>query len=530
MKWRATDLIDFEYLLRERSGKNLDDAVADEDRHIYQAFINNHPEMGEKPESSHRSALFKYWLYQKKEGIKASNAEEAVLPGEAAAETLSLTRWITGIAGILFGAGLCGALLAYAGEDPINIFSCLWVMVAPQLILLMLLGASSVFRATGPGRSTGGVYPLLTGIFRRFIKRLINSRYSALSAGRRTQIETVTGLIGQSRTIYGPVLFRPIFIIGQIFGVCFNVGIIGVLLLRVSITDLAFGWQSTLQPAAETVYRIVDTIAVPWSWFLPEPIAHPTIAQIEGSQFVLKEGMAHLNSGDLVAWWPFLLLAVIFYGLIPRVLILIVTVIRQNRAISRLSFKQVACDRLLSAMNTPRVQTRSRAYKKRDERSSGAESAKASAGPASSETPAENLDPAVVLIPEDLAGQYQADELRERIQIRLGLNLKTVISCRFDPDADARAVKDSLPGDMNLSDIRLVIIQEAWQPPIQETLSWIGAIRRRADIPNSLIVGLIGRPAARSIFTPPADTDRMIWEHAIAGLGDPYVRIEMIGE
>ena len=227
---------------------------------------------------------------------------------------------------------------------------------------------------------------------------------------------------------------------------------------------------------------------------------------------------------------PFLLLAVIFYGLIPRVLILIVTVIRQNRAIRRLSFKQAACDQLLSAMKTPRVQTRSRAYKKQDERSSGAESTKASAGPASSEASVENLDPAVVMIPEDLAGQYQADELRERIQIRLGLDLKTAISCGFDPDADARAVKDNLPGDMNLSDIRVVIIQEAWQPPIQETLSWIGAIRRRADIPNSLIIGLIGRPAAHSIFTPPADTERIIWEHAVAKLGDPYVRVEVLGE
>jgi len=530
MKWRIPDLIDFEYLLRARSNKNLDDAAGDADRRIYQAFIHNHPDMAEKPGSIRRRTLFRYWLSRKREEIKTAAGDQAQLPGEAAAETLSLTRWMAGIAGILFGAGLCGSLLAYAGDDPINIFSCLYVMIAPQLILLLLLGVSSVFRVLGRGRSIGGVYPLLTGLFRRFIKKLINSRHNALSAGRRTEIEAVTGMIGQSRTIYGPILFRPIFIIGQIFGICFNAGIIGVLLLRVTITDLAFGWQSTLKPAAETVYRIVDTIALPWSWFLPAAIAHPTVSQIEGSQFVLKEGMQHLNSPDLVAWWPFLLLAVIFYGLTPRLLIFAATVIRQRRAIKRLSFKHAACDRLLSAMKTPRVQTRSRAYKKQDERSPGTESPEKSTGPASSETPAEVLDPAAVLIPEDISGHYQEAELRERIHIRLGLDMIAGIICGFDSDTDARAIKDNLPGDMNPAHIRLVIIQEAWQPPIQETLAWIAAIRRQAEIRNSLIIGLIGKPGASTIFTPPSDTDRMIWEHAIAKLGDPYMRVEILGE
>ncbi|MFP4532406.1 MAG: DUF2868 domain-containing protein [Desulfobacterales bacterium] len=530
MKWRVPDIIDFEYLLRERFRQNLDGATGDADRQIYQAFIQNHPDMAEKPESIRRKDLFRYWLSRKREEIKAAAIDPAVLPGEAAAETLGLIRWITGIFGILFGAGLCGSLLAYAGDDPINIFSCLWVMIAPQLILLLLLGASSLFRKIAPGISIGGVYPLLIGIFRRFINKLINSRYNALSAERRTRIEAVIGMIGQSRTIYGQILCRPVFIIGQIFGICFNAGIIGVLLLRVTITDLAFGWQSTLQPAGETVYRIVDTIALPWSWFLPEAIAHPTIAQIEGSQFVLKQGMQHLNNADLVAWWPFLLLAVLFYGLIPRLLIFTATVIRQHRTINRLSFKHAACDQLLSAMKTPRITTRSRAYKKPGEEPSDADSGDGSGATKSAKTSEAALDPAAVMIPEDLAGLYPDDELRERIQIRLGLDMKTAIICGFDPDADARAVKENLPADSKPADIRLVIIQEAWQPPIQETLSWIGAIRQKTGIQTSLIIGLIGKPGAHTIFTPPADTDRMIWEHAIAKLGDPYIRVEILGE
>ena len=34
---------------------------------------------------------------------------------------------------------------------------------------------------------------------------------------------------------------------------------------------------------------------------------------------VLKEGIYHLTTPDLVSWWPFLLLAVCFYGFLPRI-------------------------------------------------------------------------------------------------------------------------------------------------------------------------------------------------------------------
>lgn len=525
MKWRATDLIDFEYLLHESSGKNLDDAGGDADRQIYQVFIENHPE----PVS--RRELFRYWLSRKREDINQSARDQGVLPGKAAAETLGLIRWIAGVGGALFGAGLCGSLLAYAGEHPINVFSCLWVMIAPQLVLLLLLGVSTLFRAVGPARAAAGIYPLLTGIFRRFIKKLIDVRYNNLSAARRTRIDTVTGMIGQSRSIYGPVLFRPIFIIGQVFGIFFNIGIIAVLLLRVTLTDLAFGWQSTLQPAADTVYRIVDLIALPWSWMVPDAIAHPTVSQIEGSQFVLKEGMRHLDNPDLAAWWPFFLLAILFYGLLPRLVVFAGTLVRQHRAIKRISFKHAACDRLLLAMKTPRVRTKSRAYEKPGDQLNRAEAASGLPASKKPETmAAEPLDAAIALIPEDISGQYPEEELRERLRLRLDLDIRASVTCSYDPDTDSRAIKQFLTGNGETAEIRVVVIQEAWQPPIQETLSWIASIRRNAGIEGGLIIGIIGKPGSSTIFTPPADTDRMIWEHAIANLGDPYIRVEILGE
>jgi len=409
-------------------------------------------------------------------------------------------------------------------------------MLAPQLFLLILLGVSVIFRSLGfsQSRPVSGIYPLIAGLFRKAINSLIQSRYADMPAHRRDQLEAAIGMIGQSRTIYGHILFRPIFIIGQIFGIAFNLGLTTILLTRIMITDLAFGWQSTLQPAAETIHHIVRFIALPWSWALPASYAHPTVEQIEGSQFVYKEGIHHLTSPDLSAWWPFLFMVIIVYGLLPRLFILGGTVFRQRRAINRLSFNHAACDRLLLAMRTPRVDTRSRRY---TGNATSLKDAEAAAYGADSQSFAPisdvELEAALVLVPAEIDAQCEDAALSEKLRRRLGLDLRARITCQMDPDTDMAAIKEKL-STAKAGSQRLVLLQEAWQPPIQEMLYYITAIRRQMSQQpggtGSLVIGLIGKPGLDSIFTPPTDTDRLVWVHAIAKLGDPYIRVESLGE
>ncbi|MFW5902085.1 MAG: DUF2868 domain-containing protein [Thermodesulfobacteriota bacterium] len=550
MKWRATDLINFEYLLRSRQNGSFADSSADtaqapdrtedpqqRDRAIYRAYAAGHPE------PVRRGQLFRYWLSEKRRQLAARADEAPVLPGTAAAEGLRLMQLLAILAGLLLGGGICGSLIAYAGDAPINVFTCLWVMLVPQLLLLVLLGLSAILGRFRRAPRLIGLYPMLAGIIQRNLKRLLKSRYAALPAAKREAMAAAVGLVGQSRSIYGRILFRPVFAIGQIFGICFNIGLAGVLLLRVAITDLAFGWQSTLQPAAETVHAIVNVIALPWSWLLSSSAAHPSVSEIRGSQFVFKEGMQHLDSPDMAAWWPFLLLCLLVYGLLPRLLLLLGTILLQKRALSRLAFTHAACDRLLLAMKTPRVESQSRqpeAQAAPAERAAAAgqntasretrQGATAEAGPVKKEA-MEGREQAIVLIPEEIETFCNEETIASRLQQRLGLAPAACISCQMDIETDSDALKAHAPAfdSAGASGCRLVLIQEAWQPPIRETLSWITALRKSLPGPCGFIIGLIGKPRAGEIWTRPSKTDQQTWTRAAAKLGDPYIRVEVLG-
>ncbi len=526
MKWRFKDLLDFEYFLREQGSPGSDRDEADSDRRIYKYCLDKIQGRGDRRE------LFRCWLSCRRRQAKPASGDRPVLPGEAAEEALSLARWAAGLAGAAAGAGLCGALLAYAGKNPINIFTCLWTIIVPQALLLLLLAGSCFFRFYRPSGPIRGFYPLLADIIRGLIKKILSSRFSGLSAERRARLEAAAGLIGMTRSVYGRILFRPVFVAGQLFGVFFNISIIFLLLLRVAITDLAFGWQSTLQPAPETVHEIVRIISLPWSWFVPESIAHPSVSQIEGSRFVLKEGMQNFATQDLASWWPFLCLAAVFYGLLPRILILACTTYRQKKDISRLGFSHAACDRLLSAMKTPSVKTKGLGQEEKEKQNEEEGMHAAQPRPAMERhEPAEMTGSALVLVPEDISCSGIEKELRKRLGTRFGLDMKALLNCSIDPEQDIPAVKQVLARRQeNSSSERLILLQEAWQPPIRENMSWISAIKKASPAQAGIIVGLIGKPADDSIFTRPSDTDRRVWEQAVNSLGDPYIRVEVLGE
>ena len=105
------------------------------------------------------------------------------------------------------------------------------------------------------------------------------------------------------------------YAIRSYYGIGFNLGVLGATLSKVVFSDMAFAWQSTLQLSPELLAELVRWVALPWSWIVPQ--AYPTLSQIQGSQMVLKEGIAHLSSANLTAWWPFLCCSVAVYGLLP---------------------------------------------------------------------------------------------------------------------------------------------------------------------------------------------------------------------
>jgi hypothetical protein len=331
--------------------------------------------------------------------------------------------------------------------------------------------------------------------------------------------------LGKTKTVYGSVFFWPIFLLSQLFGIFFNAGILGVMFLKVAVTDLAFGWQTTLQVAPESVFRFVEMTAFPWSWLFSPPIAHPTITQITGSQMILEEGIVHLTTADLVAWWPFIFLAVFFYAFVPRLILAGAGLYLKGRAIESIDFNHGECDRLIIRMKTPEVDTVSQPYQAGD-----AEEKRAVLNHTSAEHEDSAVIPAIVLVPEEIFDQFSNARLEKNLYDSLGMQAAAVISVKMDAQNDRDHLRKAFSEkqDKNVS-YRTVIVQEAWQPPIKESISWIKSLREAMIDNAGMVIALVGKPGRDTVFTPPSNMDRMIWEQAINSLGDPYIRVESFG-
>ncbi|MEA3417079.1 MAG: DUF2868 domain-containing protein [Thermodesulfobacteriota bacterium] len=68
-----------------------------------------------------------------------------------------------------------------------------------------------------------------------------------LSAIQRNSIHEITGLIRGKKQIYGSLFYWPAFILSQIFGIGFNIGVLCTTIVKVMGSDIAYGWLSTVQ-------------------------------------------------------------------------------------------------------------------------------------------------------------------------------------------------------------------------------------------------------------------------------------------
>lgn len=524
--WQIRDLIDLEYFLGRKFDESTGETASDDvdfDRRAYRSF----PDQSVPADTTEqRRRLIRHWLEERRKYEKKGARIPPALPGEAFSETMRLMRLLLAATAFVFGAGLTWGLLSYTGREPVNVFTCLWVLVAPQVILLLILLLSAVFYQIRKDGSFKLVYPLLTAILHGMMQRIGRFAAKKMDAGRADRIREVHALLGKTRTVYGSVFFWPVFLLAQGFALFFNAGILGAMFLKVAITDLAFGWQTTLQVSQESVLQFVETVALPWAWLFSPPVSHPTLEQIAGSRMILKDGIFHLATADLASWWPFIFLAVLFYGFLPRLLLAGAGFILKRRAIQAIGFNHGACDRLIMRMKTPRVETKSAPYQAKGADETGG--APWENGPERAKGAG---TPAIVVVPAEIHEMLKGARLDKTLADTLGMHTAAVIPAEMDVASDSRRLRDALLEKQDAdASIRIVVFQEAWQPPIKENMAWIKALRAAAGGTGGMVIALIGEPGRDTGFTPPSTTDRKIWEQAVNLMKDPYVRTESIGE
>ena len=523
--WRYKDLIDLEYFFHvdepvdESARKNAERR----DREIYIRHILPRLAPGT---SAPRRWIIREWLERRRASLKYE-APEALLPGEAYDEMYRLLALAAIIFGVMSGGGLAFSLLRYAGTRPVNVSVYLSLLVGTQLLLIVLLAVGALVRLLFRRKPPFSLlYALFSSLLVTLMLRIKRRTARRMSGRGRSSLEAIFGLIRGKRRIYGTLFYWPFFTLAQVFGISFNAGVLGATLLRVLGTDIAFGWQSSILFSAEMVYEAAKTIALPWSWLLPPGIAHPTLAQIEGSHMILKDGIYHLATQDLVSWWPFLCLAVLFYGLIPRLLLFAACILFKSRALTGLDFSHSRSDQLVHRMETPRLDTEGETLPERLEDSSA---------PAIAPTaPLKEADGAppdrrlVALIPDDIFEECPRDELEALTWKVFGFRIREAVRMGDDDTADgalparlAKAAHENGRADF-------FILKEAWQPPIREDLAFIRELRQAVGDRSRIQMGLIGKPSPETIFTRVAEEDWNIWHQKIASLGDPYLRLERL--
>ena len=523
--WRIKDLIDLEYFLGKKFGETADATETDDlafDRNAYRSFPGRDTW---KDTPAFRRQLVRHWLEARRAIEKRNAGAATLLPGDAYSEAMRTIRFLVAGLALLLGAGVTMGLLSYSGREPVNVFTCLWVLLVPQALLLIALFLSATAHRMKLTGSFKLVYPLLTALFSVLLRKIGRFAGKRMDADRSNRFREIFALLGKTKTIYGSVFFWPVFLLAQLFGLFYNAGILGAFFLKITITDLAFGWQTTLKVAPESILRFVEVAALPWSWLFSPPLAHPMLEQIAGSKMILKDGIFHLATGDLVSWWPFIFLAVLFYGFLPRLLLAAAGYILKRRALSAITFNHGTCDRLVTRMKTPRIETKSTPYRMNSAASLSDPVAETGAGKkGAGETPA------IVVVPEEIHDQVNRAWLDQYLGASLGMHPAAVIPASMDAASDARMLRQALLEKGNSSfSTRIVVLQEAWQPPIRENMAWIKALRSAAGGTAGMVIALLGQPGDGRIPGPPSEMDRKIWSQAVALLKDPYMRTEPIG-
>lgn len=521
MKWRLRDIIDLEYFLHQdvaaRSDGNQKD-LHERDRNIYLNSVVPGIKENETPD---RRFVIKTWLNRMRETAKNKTA---ALPGESFESLYGSFRFVFLVVGLVLGGGAGASFLTYTGDRPVNVFVYLSVFVVFQLLLLLLLFVLSLYRLYKRSLPSSLLYTFISRFMLRILLSAKKQVTKEMSAEQRLQAEFALGTVVNKTRTYGILFFLPIFILTQLFALGFNLGLLMATIFKVITADIAFGWQSTLQLSSDAVYSLVQKIALPWTWAVQGDIAFPSLAQIEGSRIILKEGIYHLSTPNLISWWPFLCLAVLVYGLLPRFLLFLVAVFAQRRYLGLLDFRQGTCEQLLQRMATPMVTTRG--SKVGD---GGAAEKETDPGHSASVHP--SLDRRIagknllIMVPDELYDSCAREEIESVVNPGTVSVIQDIIRVNQDYSSDKELLA-SLSSREGMAGTDILILQEAWQPPIMEYIDFIKQLRQALGTGPCIRVGLIGKPQAGTIFTPVKDANRKIWDQKITAIGDPCIYTE----
>lgn len=513
--WRARDILDLEFFLEQDRHLDEEDLKQRDRRLFLQELRSEFNIENQTLTRDIRRKLILSWVRLRRQ--EPDPGSDHVFPGEIYHNACYWLVMACLVFSFMAGVSVCTAFFTYTGSQPLNVAWFLAVTVGLQLLLLMGFGIMAILQKLGFGPENLLPYRFLSGSLHRLVLAFYRRQASRISGDARLRVSRVIGIVRSRHTVYGLLFFWPLFVLVQLSGIGFNTGILASTGFRILFSDTAFGWQSTLQVSGELVHRIVAALAAPWSW-LGGP-AIPTLEQVYGSRLILKDGIYRLATDDLISWWPFLVMCVLVYGLLPRLLLFISGMILLRRSEAGQMFNHADCDRLVRRLITqdrpdapaavPMIQPGDEKPVRVNDVSSTKEAG------------------VIALVPDEVAYDGIEADLGQRIRQILGLDMTCCYSISMDEESDFPLLKATAPpgGEDPACGSGIVLVQEAWQPPILQTLEYIRNLRRAVSTETPLIIALVGKPEGSTVLTPPDPLHRSVWAMKIETLADPFLQL-----
>lgn len=319
-RWTVRDVIDFEWLI-DREAPVADRAV--------------------DPGHADRRTVFRLWLDRVRVHVASPS------PGETYDRGLRLLRLFAVLMGMALGVVLAGTLLSHNDAEPINALLFFGGTAGLQLAVLLLVGiAWSLGKANVRVRPLQDVLLLVVGLFGRLLDRLDGARRTALQA-RWAALDLRSGRLA-------PLIGCQLLVVTQLFAIFFNIGLLAAMLLvYLPFVELRFGWQSTYSYGADGVAAWVQLVAAPWSWI--SSVLAPDAAQVAATQYTRGQHADTLPIAAAHAWWPFLLCAIVFYGLLIRLVLAGLATLVLRHRLAQPPFTHPAANALWRRLTGPLV-------------------------------------------------------------------------------------------------------------------------------------------------------------------------------
>ncbi len=327
---------------------DLEVQLADDERRSESELVERDRAIGRDIGTSARTrrALLAHWV----EAIRTQSEQS---PGNTITRALRRASVLLSLTMFVVGATAAVGIFHFTGDHPINVLVVLGVFVFAQLLALAVSVAALVVATVSPGFFEG--LPLVLAL-KRLASRLWRKAGNQVADDQtRRAIDRILTRRALYDKIERYVLFRNL----QLAAAWFNVGALMVLLIDVTVTDLAFGWSTTLQLGAESFLSLCQTLAAPWSKTVPE--ATPTFDLVHATQYFRLEG-AYVGVADGVRvgdpalsgqWWPFLAGCLVFYGLLPRVVLALFGSTMVKLGLRTLSLDTPDIERLVGRLTAP---------------------------------------------------------------------------------------------------------------------------------------------------------------------------------